>query len=115
MGDATAVENAICDWFFYNCGYCVNIYTGGIPLQPPLVVGRKKYYQLRPNPKRVGTADLMACLKGRSYRIEVKVRKDRESIEQEVDRLNYEDSGGISMIVKTFDHFLEKMDDLKMK
>lgn len=109
MSKASHVEDAIVAWFFYHGGWCANIYVGGIPIGKPIIIRGRKYFQLRPNPKRVGTSDLLGCLKGLSYRIEVKVGKDKESVHQRVDRKNYEESGGISMIVKSFDDFLNQI------
>ena len=58
-----------------------------------------------------GTADISATIKGRSVKIEIKWQKDTQSKDQKA----YEDSinkaGGIYIIVKTFDDFVNWFDD----
>ena len=54
-----------------------------------------------------GTADISATINGRSVKIEIKFEKDRQSDAQK----RYEDSivsaGGVYLIVRNFDDFLE--------
>ena len=60
-----------------------------------------------------GTADISATIRGRSVKIEIKWQKDKQSDAQ----INYEQSitkaGGIYIIVKTFDEFLDWWDNFE--
>ena len=60
-----------------------------------------------------GTADISSTIKGRSVKIEIKWQKDKQSDDQ----ISYEQSitkaGGIYIIVKTFDDFLEWFDNFE--
>lgn len=108
MSKASHVEDAIIAWFLYNRGWARKIHVTPIPNREK-IQGVWKVTGFRPNPKMVGMPDIVACKKGLSYRIEVKVGKDKESIEQKVDRKNYVESGGISMIVESLDDFLNQI------
>lgn len=55
-----------------------------------------------------GTADISATVKGRSVKIEVKYGKDKMSPEQIKYKASIERAGGIYMIAKTFDDWLEE-------
>ena len=59
----------------------------------------------RPAAKK-GVADILCCFKGKSVAIEVKIGKDRLSDEQIGFLKSIEATGGISMVVGTFDDFL---------
>jgi hypothetical protein len=60
-----------------------------------------------------GTADISATIKGRSVKIEIKWQKDRQSEAQ----IKYEQSitkaGGIYLIVKNFDDFIDWWDNFE--
>lgn len=58
-----------------------------------------------------GTADISATIKGRSIKIEIKWQKDRQSDDQKKYQQSIEKSGGIYIIVKTFDDFVDWFDD----
>jgi hypothetical protein len=53
-----------------------------------------------------GTADISATIKGRSIKLEVKIGKDRQSEAQKKYQADIERAGGIYIIVKNFDEFM---------
>jgi hypothetical protein len=53
-----------------------------------------------------GTADISATIKGRSIKLEVKIGKDRQSEAQKKYQSDIERAGGIYIIVKDFDEFM---------
>lgn len=108
MSKASKIEDGIVAWFLYNGGWARKIHVTPIPTRKK-IGGKWKVTGFRPNPKMVGIADILACKKGLSYRIEVKAGDDKESIHQRVDRITYEESGGISMIVESLDDFLNQI------
>lgn len=59
-----------------------------------------------------GSADISATIMGRSVKIEIKFGKDRQSQDQKKYQESIEKSGGIYWIVKTFEDFLKKYEDL---
>jgi hypothetical protein len=58
-----------------------------------------------------GTADVSATIYGRSVKIEVKYGKDRQSEAQKIYQASVEKAGGVYIIAKTFDGFLEWYDN----
>lgn len=54
-----------------------------------------------------GTADISATIKGRSVKIEIKYGKDRQSEAQKHYQDMIERAGGVYVIVKDFDSFVE--------
>ena len=58
-----------------------------------------------------GTADISATIKGRSVKIEIKWKKDSQSDDQKKYQQSIEKSGGIYIIIKTFDDFVDWFDD----
>jgi hypothetical protein len=53
-----------------------------------------------------GTADISATIKGRSIKAEIKIGKDRQSEAQKKYQEDIERAGGIYIIVKDFDEFM---------
>jgi len=58
-----------------------------------------------------GTADISATIKGRSVKIEIKWKKDNQSDDQKKYQQSIEKSGGIYIIIKTFDDFVDWLDN----
>ena len=58
-----------------------------------------------------GTADISATIKGRSVKIEIKWQKDTQSKDQKAYEASINKAGGIYIIVKTFDYFVDWFDD----
>lgn len=111
---ATQVEDFIIHWFQWRQAWARKVHVTPIPIRKK-IKGRWIITGLRPNPKMVGFADVMACMDGLAYRIEVKVGKDKESPEQKKDRLIFEGAKGISLVVSGVDDFTDKMEELKKK
>lgn len=59
-----------------------------------------------------GVADIMIVHNGKVFNIEVKMGKDKQSKDQIKMQESIEKSGGIYMIVKSYDDFLEKIKKL---
>lgn len=59
-----------------------------------------------------GTADISAVIWGISAKIEVKYGKDRQSEAQKEYQTSIEDAGGVYVIAKTFDGFLDSYREL---
>lgn len=66
-----------------------------------------------PGTSTKGTADISATIKGRSVKIEIKWQKDRQSQDQINYQHSIEKAGGIYLIVRTFDDFLNWYDDFE--
>lgn len=60
-----------------------------------------------PGQSTKGTADISATIKGRSVKIEIKYGKDRQSDVQKEYQASIERAGGVYIIVRTFDEFVE--------
>lgn len=59
-----------------------------------------------------GTADISATIKGRSVKIEIKYGKDRQSEYQKQYEEAVTSAGGIYWIVRNFDNFMDKLQNL---
>jgi hypothetical protein len=57
-----------------------------------------------------GSADISATIRGRSVKIEVKVGKDRQSDAQKRYQESIERAGGVYLIARDFDSFVEWFD-----
>jgi len=55
-----------------------------------------------------GTADISATINGKSVKIEIKIGKDRQSQAQKQYEQQVQKAGGIYLITKTFDEFMEQ-------
>ena len=58
-----------------------------------------------------GTADISATIRGRSVKIEVKYGKDRQSDDQKRYQQQIETAGGIYIIARNMDEFIEWFDE----
>jgi hypothetical protein len=57
-----------------------------------------------------GSADISATIKGRSVKVEVKYGKDRQSSDQKKYEQEVTQAGGVYLIAKTFDGFIDWYD-----
>lgn len=62
-----------------------------------------------------GSADISATIRGRSVKIEVKVGKDRQSEAQKRYQESIERAGGVYLIARDFDSFVEWFDEFVKK
>jgi hypothetical protein len=60
-----------------------------------------------PGQSTKGTADISATIRGRSVKIEIKYGKDRQSDAQKEYQAAIERAGGVYIIVRDFDSFVE--------
>ena len=60
-----------------------------------------------PGQSTKGTADISTTIRGRSVKIEIKYGKDRQSDVQKAYQEAIERAGGVYIIVRTFDEFVE--------
>lgn len=60
-----------------------------------------------PGQSTKGTADISATIRGRSVKVEIKYGKDRQSEVQKLYQASIEKAGGVYIIVRTFDEFVE--------
>jgi hypothetical protein len=60
-----------------------------------------------PGQSTKGTADISATIRGRSVKIEIKYGKDRQSDAQKEYQAAIERAGGVYIIVRDFDSFIE--------
>lgn len=58
-----------------------------------------------------GTADISSTIKGRSVKIEIKWKKDTQSDDQKKYEESINKAGGIYIIIKTFDDFVDWFDN----
>lgn len=73
-------------------------------------IGTAKYIK---SSMQAGSADISALFQGKSLKIEVKIGKDRQSEAQRIYQQQVESAGGIYLIVKTFEEFYEKFNQIK--
>jgi hypothetical protein len=64
-----------------------------------------------PTTSTKGSADISATIHGRSVKVEIKFGKDRQSDAQKKYQKDIESAGGIYIIVRTFDGFIEWYDE----
>ena len=69
------------------------------------LIGSQTYI---PGTSTQGTADISAIIKGKSVKIEVKIGKDKMSQAQIQYKANVERAGGIYIIAKTWDGFIQE-------
>ena len=60
-----------------------------------------------------GTADISSIINGKSVKIEIKIGKDRQSEAQKKYQQATEKAGGIYLITKSFDEFMEQYKQLR--
>jgi hypothetical protein len=60
-----------------------------------------------------GTADISSIINGKSVKIEIKIGKDRQSEAQKKYQESTEKAGGIYLITKSFDEFMEQYKKLR--
>ncbi len=58
-----------------------------------------------------GSADISATINGRAVKIEVKIGSDRQSQAQKEYQRQVEEAGGVYIIARSFDDFLNKMEN----
>jgi hypothetical protein len=111
--DATAngLTKCITDFLNYSKHQAERINTMGVFRQSYRTDGTKTAGQWTKGTGTPGSADISATIYGRSVKIEVKIGKDKQSVVQKEYQLMIEAAGGIYIISKTFDDFVEWYDN----
>ena len=110
--DATAngLTKCITDFLNYSKHQAERINTMGVFRQSYRTDGTKTAGQWTKGTGTPGSADISATIYGRSVKIEVKIGKDKQSVVQKQYQKMIEAAGGIYIISKTFDDFVEWYD-----
>ena len=110
IGDNTAngLTRAVVDFLTMSGHQAERINTMGRIIQK----GVKSTYI--PTTGTKGSADISATIKGRSVKIEIKIGKDKQSIHQIAYQEAIERAGGIYVVVKSFDQFMEWYKNLNL-
>ena len=111
--DATAngLTKCITDFLNHSKHQAERINTMGVFRQSYRTDGTKTAGQWTKGTGTPGSADISATIYGRSVKIEVKIGKDKQSVVQKQYQLMIEAAGGIYIISKTFDDFVEWYDN----
>lgn len=102
---ANGITKAILQYLRAKGHYCSRIQSQG-QWQPHL----KRFTS---STVRRGIGDIMAIVNGRTVMIEVKAGKDRQSNWQKQTEADVKDSGGVYMLVRTLDEFIEQYNAIK--
>jgi hypothetical protein len=94
-------------WFEINGGFAQRV-NSGATYDPRLGIFRKG------SGSTVGAADIMATFKGKAIHVEVKINKDKQRPAQAIFQKNVEEAGGIYFISKSYDNFLEQINQLSL-
>ena len=111
---ANGLTKMVIDWITLNGGQAERISNMGRYIDSSKVVTNVLGQRMKigsgkfiPGAGTNGTADISAIVKGRSVKIEVKM-KDKQSEAQKKYQESVERAGGIYYIVRSFDEFIEK-------
>ena len=110
--DATAngLTKCIKDFLNFSQHQAERINTMGVFRQSYRTDGSKTAGQWTKGTGTPGSADISATIYGRSVKIEVKIGKDKQSVVQKEYQQMIEAAGGIYIISKTFDDFVQWYD-----
>ena len=103
---ANGLTKAICDFINYQGYQAERINTMGTAREKKTTAGKVIGVTWTKGTSTAGSADISATIKGRSVKIEVKI-KDRQSEAQKRYQEHIEKAGGIYIIAKDFDSFVE--------
>ena len=95
---ANGLTQSIIKWLELNGHYCSRIQSQG---QYNTTLGK-----WTKSTTRRGIGDLIAIIKGQTVMIEIKIGSDRQSQWQKVTQKQVEESGGVYIIARTFDDFI---------
>ena len=113
---ANGLTKCIIDWIRFNGGQAERVSTVGRYVQGASyvdVVGRTRLTKGKyiPSVGAIGASDISAIIKGKSLKIEVKM-KDKESPAQLEYKKDVEAAGGIYFIAHNFNEFLVKYNEI---
>jgi hypothetical protein len=114
---ANGLTKCIIHWIKFNAGQAERISVTGRYVDTSKmitdVVGRTRKIgsgKYIPSTMQTGSADISAIIRGRSVKIEVKIGSDRQSEAQRAYQEQVEKAGGVYIIAKTFEDFLNWYD-----
>lgn len=115
---ANGLTKCIIDWIRFNGGQAERISVTGRYVDNTKVftdsvgfkrkIGTAKYIK---SSMQTGSADISATISGRSVKIEIKIGKDRQSEAQRIYQQQVEAAGGVYIIAKSFEEFLNWYDE----
>ena len=117
-GSANGLTKLVIKWIELHGGQAERINTMGRMIDKRKVVtdvlGRQSMIgsmQYIPTTGTKGSADISAVIEGKAYKIEVKYGKDRQSTAQKAYEQSITSAGGIYLIVRTMDDFVQWWDE----
>lgn len=108
---SNGLTSAVLQWLQLNGHWATRINTTGrwMPGQSVVdAIGRTRQMQGQyiPGTTRNGTADIHSVINGRHISLEVKIGRDRMSEAQKATQRDIEASGGIYLVIRSFDEFM---------
>ena len=108
---ANSLTKSVIAWITYMGGQAERISSQGQYREGKKIAVGEGYKQLpgkwTPGQSTKGTADISATIRGRSVKIEIKYGRDIQSEVQKQYQASIERAGGVYIIVRTFDEFVE--------
>jgi hypothetical protein len=108
---ANGLTKAITSFIQFNGYQAERINTMGVARENKRTDGKVIGVTWTKGTTTAGSADISATIRGRSVKIEVKVGKDRQSDAQKRYQESIERAGGVYMIARDFDTFVEWFDE----
>jgi hypothetical protein len=108
---ANGLTKAITSFIQFNGYQAERINTMGVARENKRTDGKLIGVTWTKGTTTAGSADISATIRGRSVKIEVKVGKDRQSDAQKRYQESIERAGGVYMISRDFDTFVEWFDE----
>lgn len=107
---ANGLTKAITSFIQFNGYQAERINTMGVARENKRTDGKVIGVTWTKGTTTAGSADISATIRGRSVKIEVKVGKDRQSEAQKRYQESIERAGGVYLIARDFDSFVEWFD-----
>jgi hypothetical protein len=108
---ANGLTKAITSFIKFNGYQAERINTMGVAREKKRTDGKVIGVTWTKSTSTKGSADISATIRGRSVKIEVKVGKDRQSEAQKKYQESIERAGGVYIIARDFDSFVEWFDE----
>ena len=108
---ANGLTKAITSFIQFNGFQAERINTMGVARENKRTDGKVIGVTWTKGTSTAGSADISATIRGRSVKIEVKIGKDRQSDAQKRYQESIERAGGVYMIARDFDTFVEWFDE----
>ena len=112
---ANGLTKAITSFIQFNGYQAERINTMGVARENKRTDGKVIGVTWTKGTSTAGSADISATIRGRSVKIEVKVGKDRQSDAQKRYQESIERAGGVYLIARDFDSFVEWFDEFVKK